>query len=87
MSGSKRNNTSSSTSSSSTVTNSTNTAAATAAAAAAAAAAASSMFIPFYAISPFIDPTITNQQEIFQQFQSFYLQLQQQQQKLTNENQ
>ena len=52
--------------------------------AAAAAAAASSMFIPFYAISPFFDSTSTNQQEIFQQFQSFYLQLQQQQ-KLTNE--
>lgn len=56
----------------------------TAAAAAAAAAAASSMFIPFYAISPFFDSTLTNQQEMFQQFQAFYLQLQQQQ-KLANE--
>ena len=55
------------------------------AAAAAAAAAASSMFIPFYGISPFFDPTTaTNQQEIFQQFQALYLQMQQQQQKLTN---
>ncbi|CAF3720165.1 unnamed protein product [Rotaria sp. Silwood1] len=63
----------------------TTTTTATAAAAAAAAATASSMFIPFYAISPFFDPTTTNQQELFQQFQTFYLQLQQQQQKLTNE--
>ncbi|CAF1038755.1 unnamed protein product [Adineta ricciae] len=55
-------------------------------AAAAAAAAASSMFIPFYAISPFFDPSTANQQEIFQQFQAFYLQLQQQQQqKVTND--
>jgi hypothetical protein len=35
------------------------------------------MFIPFYAISPFFDPNTANQQEIFQQFQAFYLQLQQ----------
>lgn len=35
---------------------------------------ASSMFLPFYAISPFLD---TNQQEIFQQMQTYYLQLQQ----------
>ncbi|UJR31393.1 hypothetical protein I4U23_018887 [Adineta vaga] len=35
---------------------------------------ASSMFVPFYAISPFFDP---NQQEMLQQMQSFYLQLQQ----------
>ena len=34
----------------------------------------SSMFIPFYAISPFFDP---NQQEMLQQMQTFYLQLQQ----------
>ncbi|CAF1505861.1 unnamed protein product [Adineta steineri] len=34
----------------------------------------SSMFIPFYAISPFFDP---NQQEMFQQMQTLYLQLQQ----------
>lgn len=55
---------------------------------AAATAAASSMFIPFYGISPFFDPTtVTNQQEIFQQFQALYLQLQQQQQqqKLAND--
>jgi hypothetical protein len=38
---------------------------------------ASSMFIPFYAISPFFDPTMNNQQEMLQQFQTFYLQLQQ----------
>jgi hypothetical protein len=50
------------------------------AATAAAAAASSSMFIPFYAISPFFDSNAGNQQEIFQQFQAFYLQLQQQQQ-------
>ena len=38
----------------------------------------SSMFIPFYAISPFLDPNIaTNQQEILQQMQTFYLQFQQ----------
>jgi len=38
----------------------------------------SSMFIPFYAISPFFDPNITtNQQELFQQMQTFYLQFQQ----------
>ncbi|UJR15281.1 hypothetical protein I4U23_002234 [Adineta vaga] len=85
LSASKRNKTPSSVTSSATSTT------ATAAAAAAAAAAASSMFIPFYAISPFFDPSTTNQQEIFQQFQTFYLQLQQQQQqqqhqqKLTNE--
>lgn len=60
---------------------------ATAAAAAAAAAAASSMFIPFYAISPFFDPaSATNQQEIFHQFQSLYLQLQQQQQQQKSTN-
>ncbi|CAF1601524.1 unnamed protein product [Adineta ricciae] len=35
---------------------------------------AASMLIPFYAISPFFDP---NQQEMLQQMQSFYLQLQQ----------
>ncbi|CAF1286975.1 unnamed protein product [Rotaria sordida] len=78
LSSSKRNNNISS----STVTKPTTIT--TAAAAAAAAATASSMFIPFYAISPFFDPTTTNQQEMFQQFQAFYLQLQQQQ-KLTNE--
>ncbi len=39
---------------------------------------ASSMLIPFYAISPFFDPNITtNQQDLFQQMQTFYLQLQQ----------
>jgi len=38
----------------------------------------SSMFIPFYTISPFFDPNVTpNQQELFQQMQTFYLQLQQ----------
>jgi hypothetical protein len=38
----------------------------------------SSMFIPFYNISPFFDSNITtNQQEIIQQMQTFYLQLQQ----------
>jgi len=38
----------------------------------------SSMFIPFYTISPFFDSNITpNQQELFQQMQTFYLQLQQ----------
>jgi len=38
----------------------------------------SSMFIPFYTISPFLDSNITtNQQELFQQMQTFYLQLQQ----------
>ncbi|CAF1118882.1 unnamed protein product [Rotaria sordida] len=38
----------------------------------------SSMFIPFYAMSPFFDSNITtNQQEIFQQMQTYYLQLQQ----------
>ncbi|CAF3192841.1 unnamed protein product [Rotaria sp. Silwood2] len=84
LSASKRNNISSSTVTKPTTTNTTTTTT-TAAAAAAAAAAASSMFIPFYAISPFFDPTTTNQQEMFQQFQTFYLQLQQQQQKLTNE--
>jgi hypothetical protein len=36
------------------------------------------MFIPFYAISPCFDPNITtNQQDLFQQMQTFYLQLQQ----------
>ncbi|CAF4654019.1 unnamed protein product [Rotaria sp. Silwood1] len=34
----------------------------------------SSMFLPFYAMSPFFD---SNQQEIFQQMQTYYLQLQQ----------
>ncbi len=34
----------------------------------------SSMFIPFYAIPPFFDP---NQQEMLQQMQTYYLQLQQ----------
>jgi hypothetical protein len=33
-----------------------------------------SMFIPFYAIPPFFDP---NQQEMLQQMQTYYLQLQQ----------
>jgi hypothetical protein len=36
---------------------------------------ASSMLIPFYAISPFFDPN--NQQDLLQQMQTFYLQLQQ----------
>ena len=35
----------------------------------------SSMLIPFYAISPFLDPN--NQQDLLQQMQTFYLQLQQ----------
>ena len=52
----------------------------TTAAAAAAAAAASSMFIPFYALSPFFDPNGGNQQELLQQFQTLYSQLQLQQQ-------
>ena len=49
-------------------------------AAAAVAAAASSMFIPFYTLSPFFDPNGGNQQELLQQFQTFYSQLQLQQQ-------
>jgi hypothetical protein len=60
---SKRNNTSTPNSSTPTTTTTTNS--------------ASSMFIPFYAISPLFDPNVTNQQEILQQFQTFYLQLQQ----------
>ncbi|CAF0765584.1 unnamed protein product [Adineta steineri] len=80
LSASKRNN-----NTSVSVTNPATAATTTTTAAAAAAAAASSMFIPFYAISPFFDATTGNQQELFQQFQAFYLQLQQQQQKLTNE--
>ena len=37
----------------------------------------SSMFIPFYTLSPFVDPNLAmNQQELFQQMQTFYLQLQ-----------
>ncbi|CAF5184454.1 unnamed protein product, partial [Rotaria magnacalcarata] len=38
----------------------------------------SSMFLPFYAMTPFFDSNISaNQQEIFQQMQTYYLQLQQ----------
>ena len=37
----------------------------------------SSMFIPFYALTPFLDPTnAVNQQEMLQQLQSFYCQIQ-----------
>lgn len=35
-----------------------------------------SPFIPFYALTPFLDPNAVNQQEMLQQLQTFYSQLQ-----------
>jgi hypothetical protein len=46
--------------------------------------AASTMFMPFYPMPPFFDPASMNQQQILQQLQSFYFQIQQQ--KLASEN-